>query len=142
LGIWITEGVTGFHDNTPVLAVFKELFDFYPELRNQEIEIGCHGLFDLDEEEKEECYDEGDSDENPTIECSIGLLGIEGCCFCGAVMSVVVGQIDVEAIDGGGDFNVVRNIFDLAADLVAGCVLYLFDLRLIKAIAIDIDQNL
>jgi len=52
------------------------LFDFYPELRNQEVEIGCHGLFDLDEEEEEERYNEGDSDNYPACECTLGLLGI------------------------------------------------------------------
>jgi len=55
-------------------------------------------------------------------------------------MGVVVGQIDVEAIYGGGYFNVMRNIFDLVMDLIPGSILYLFDLRLIKVIAIDIDQ--
>jgi len=57
-------------------------------------------LFDFDEEEKEEGYNEGDSDEDPTGECSLGLLGIEGGGFCGAIMGVVIGQIDVEAVDG------------------------------------------
>ena len=99
-------------------------------------------LFDFDEEEKEEGYNEGDSDENPTGECSLGLLGIEGSGFDRAVMGVIVRKIDVEAVDGGGNFNVVGNIFNLAVDLVAGSVLYLSDLRLIKAIAIDIDQYL
>ena len=56
-------------------------------------------------------------------------------------MGVIVGQIDVEAIDCRGDFDVMWDVFDLALDLVAWSVLYLFDLRLIKAIAIDIDQN-
>jgi len=97
-------------------------------------------LFDLDEEEKEERYNEGDCDENPTGECSFGLLGIEGCGFCGAVMGLIIGKIDVEAVNGGGDFNVMWDIFDLALDLVTGSILYLFDLWLVKTITIDIDQ--
>ena len=57
-------------------------------------------------------------------------------------MGVVVSKIDVKAIDGGGDFNVMWDIFDLGLDFFTRSVLYLFDLWLIKTITIDIDQNL
>jgi len=48
-------------------------------------------LFDLDEEEKEEGYDECDSDENPAGECTLGLLGNKGGCLYRLEMGIVIG---------------------------------------------------
>jgi len=56
-------------------------------------------------------------------------------------MGVVVGQIDVEAVDGGGYFNVMRNVFYLRVDLLPWSGLYLLDLRVIQAITIYIDED-
>jgi len=90
LGVWVTECAVGYHYDTLVTAVFKKLFDLYPELWYQEIEVCRHCLFEFDEHKEQYCQYECYAKNNPSIEYPAGLPGLDGCVFCGAVMGVVV----------------------------------------------------